>query len=148
MLKCCHIWFGLYKQDLEEGQKLVIEIVHLEEDARAKKGPEKEKKKERSSDFLAPPTAKRLLVAHMDPEQAVAISARISAIIEKQKSKSETNNKGTLVAGAKASKKKLMEDASATRGGQTERQDKQPEKQKKKVASPPAKQTRVLFNFL
>lgn len=79
----------------------------------------------------------------MDPAQAAA-KAKISATLEKQKTKSDMGSKGSLVTGIKTPAQKDVEDASATGGGQKE---KQPEKQKQKATSPPGKHTR-LFNFL
>lgn len=38
MIKCYHVWFGLYQQALAEGKKAVIETVNLEEDVPPNKG--------------------------------------------------------------------------------------------------------------
>lgn len=133
LIKCCHIWFGLYKQALADGKKPVVPLVNLEEDAPVKTGLEK--RKEQTSDFQAPPPAKKLLAAHMDPDQAAA-KATISALLEKKKAKSEIGSKGSLVSGAKTSRQKVGTEASAPRGGQ-------PKKQIQKVTSPLAQDKEV-----
>lgn len=114
MLKCCHVWLGLYKQALADGQKPVFETVVLDEETSTRRSPDK--RKERTSNFLEPPPAKKLLGAHMDPD-CVSAKASISAIIEKHKAKSESS-KGSLSTGAKASVKKGVEIASTSGGGQ------------------------------
>lgn len=65
-----------------------------------KKGIEKEKCKERSSNFQVPPPAKKLLATHMDLDKE-ASKASISAIINMQKNKYDTSSKGSSITGTK-----------------------------------------------
>lgn len=99
MVKCCHVWLGLFRQALAEGQEPVIETVDLE--GPSGKGKGKEKRKDRTEDFVAPPPPKKQAgtIVPWD-DQKVKVKATISAILEKQKQKTDVS-KSSLSTGAK-----------------------------------------------
>lgn len=105
----CVVWavsasFGRREKGYHRDSELIVEGVPT--------------KKERSRDFQVPPPSKKLLAAHMDPDMEVA-KAKILAIINMQKTKSNTGSKGSLVTETKVpEKEKGLEEASATGGGQ------------------------------
>lgn len=90
----------------------------------------------RGSDFVDAPPAKKLLAAHMDPEQAEA-TAKLAALLEKKKSKSQkTGSKGSLVTGAQTT-------GSRARSG--EKDTEQSGKLVKKMTYQPVPDTRKFF---